>query len=216
MFRINQNMKIWGWIIPKPNEGRVVINNGINLKYVELSEVQEYINSGWELGNHINRNKVGNVWMTDGDVDICVGKEFISKYEQKGFRRWRNYFKSHMYVNKDGNYFMISCLDWPEYQKNGYSKGKGVSNARGTCWVKKGEELRRVPKSDKQLYLDAGWEPHSYFEGKCKIWHPGLCRFKNVEPEEVDNYLEKGWTYNPQTRCKGALAYENIKNSKSE
>lgn len=203
-----------GWNIPRPNEGKVVINNGVNLKYIKLSEAQDYINSGWEFGNHINRGKAGNVWMTDGDVDIFVSKESINKYEEKGFYRGRNYYKTHMYVHKENNYFMIPCLDWPKYEADGYSKGKGISNANGTCWVRKGEELKRIPKYDKDLYLNAGWEPHSYFEGKCKIWHPELGKFKNVEPEEVDSYLEKGWTYNPQTRCKGAIAYENLKNSK--
>lgn len=204
-----------GWTIPRPNDGRVIINNGVNIKYVNESDLHEYLNDGWELGNCTMHKRAGSVWMTDGDVDIIVEKDKIADYESKGFYRGRNYFKTHIYVTKNGDDIMIPSLDWKDYEARGYRRGKATSNATGTCWIKRGEDIKRVPSEELQTYLDEGWEHTNYFAGKCRIWNPELKIRKNVLPEEVDSYIEKGWEYNPQTRCEGAIAYENLKNSKN-
>ena len=204
-----------GWKIPRPNDGKIVINNGVNIRYVYENELEEYLNDGWQLGNHVMKGRAGTVWMTDGDIDIIVDKDRITEYELKGFYRGRNYFRTHIYVNKDGVDTLIPAVDLKAYEAKGYKKGKFTSNAKGTCWIRKGEETRRIPSKDLAMYEAAGWENTNFFVGKCRIWNPELKIRKNVLPEEVDSYIAKGWEYNPQTRCKGAIAYENLKNSKN-
>ena len=204
-----------GWKIPRPNDGKIVINNGVNIKYVYENELEEYLNDGWQLGNHVMKGRAGTVWMTDGDIDIIVDKDRITEYELKGFYRGRNYFRTHIYVNKDGVDTLIPAVDLKDYEAKGYKKGKFTSNVKGTCWIRKGEEIRRIPSNDLDMFEAAGWENTNFFVGKCRIWNPELKIRKNVLPEEVDSYIAKGWEYNPQTKCKGAIAYENLKNSKN-
>lgn len=125
-------------------------------------------------------------------------------------------------VNKDGVEKFIKPEDWPEFEKNGWVRGRAASfrknsskahtGLKGTCTgyraIHMGETERKVKVEEVERYLAEGWQlgrADSFGERHRKAMelnnstNIGRVRIKKdgkgkvVPKDELQSYLDQGW-----------------------
>lgn len=204
-----------GWDVFSPNRGKVVINNGAMLRYVDASELAECLREGWVIGNCFNTSFKSHRWMNNGEVDIHVDKSQTAKFEKLGFKFGRCYQRDRLYMTDGKINMLVYRSDVDNYKSKGFRIGKYNSNSKGARWVKKGNELKRIAATEFQSYIDDGWVSTNNCEGRCCIYPPGSKSYKRVTLSEAIQLVKQGYTYNKGTQTarmiEEALKHENKK-----
>ena len=66
---------------------RIVINNGINLKYINPKDLDKYLENGWVKGRLPFKHKTIKYYVNNGEVSKKVVENEIDKYIKQGWKR---------------------------------------------------------------------------------------------------------------------------------
>lgn len=72
------------------NKGKIAINNGTEMKKIDPSELQEYLNNGYTKGGlHGHKAKKPMTWMNDGNIETHVSDHLVEDYIKAGYKKGR-------------------------------------------------------------------------------------------------------------------------------
>ena len=150
------------------------------------------------------RYSLGMTHLPKTEVEILKRLQFVVESLEK-----RNQLESiQFFVKKEGEKSKkIFKEEWPEYEKNGWEKGRTFKNPTGKRWVNKNGESYYVLEEEFEEYLSKGYSAGMFLTEKMKeanpkrasystlntIWMHKEDQRKCVPKEEVDIYKENGW-----------------------
>lgn len=88
-------------IVKENLSNRIYINNGVSDKYIKIEQLQDFLDSGWQIGRFrstyekraksISKGKSGAIKIINNDNVIkYIKPEKLSEFEELGFRRFSN------------------------------------------------------------------------------------------------------------------------------
>jgi hypothetical protein len=183
---------------PIHNKDKVCIYSPITdkLYYIEKSQLQEFIESGWKYGNNTKGDK--NCIEKDGIIKYVRNYE-LSNWLSNGWVK-SNTTKDKICVTKisDGSLRYIYKDLLEDYLKNGFVIGNLQSGVnKNKIYITKDEKNKLIFKNQLNEFLNNGWLVGKYQKShKIKrMYNPNTGELKNIKINECDDYVKLGWIY---------------------
>ena len=111
-------------LISKRNKDRIWINNGIDNKFIEKSDIEKYPN--WTIGRlNSNEGRKGLIFVNNGKENRQIHQDEIEYYLSLGYTRGmkkKNFNKS--WMNDGTNSFYVNSNEIDLYLSKGYKRGR--------------------------------------------------------------------------------------------
>lgn len=200
---------------PSPNRGMICITNGVCNKYICKNDT---VPEGWYKGctqtKHDDnwRQSLKDSWKKNkinrtGKNHPMYGKGYLLKGKP-------GTITGKIGINKNGINKYINKVELNNYIKDGWNLGinKRTISKNNGIYIYKDQKCILIDKKNLQIYISQGW-----VKGNPRAGHPGtknpsygkICVNKNgitkrVLPDELNSYLNNGWT-------KGMASRNNLK-----
>lgn len=145
-------------------KGRILVNNGMNLKRIRESQLDEYLMIGYEIGSGgLMDHMSGKIFihLTDESDRLLINSDEFPIYESLGYKKGRvtgSSLKGGIRVTNGMTNLVVHSLD--DIPK-GYHKGVAPSPNRkgnsGRKWINNGIEDKAVLLDELQTYLISNW-----------------------------------------------------------
>ena len=146
--------------------GRIYVTKNNKTKTINPTELEKYLNNGWEkgvVGFEHHRALVGRKRMYDPNTNeskIVLGNE------------WESYLEN-------GWLFGMGCRKSPKYK---------------SCFVFKDDKFMKINVDLLDSYLENGWVKRHPASGATQIYKDGKNKMISIDkPELLQQYLDKGW-----------------------
>lgn len=169
------------------NAGNTAVNKDGVVKFIDPSEVDQYLADGWTPGNGTHTNK-GTTWMNNGTKSIRVADDEVDQYLADG------YVIGNLCTTNAGRKWFCNGFDnllvFEDQVPEGYYPGKlGALGlyAEGMTYVTDGSEIKFIKESDVPQY--PGWV--CAYIGYVKVSNDSECY--DIYPNELMKYLDDKW-----------------------
>lgn len=171
------------------NKGTVIVNNGIQEKFIYPEYLDIFLVQGWEKGrmssvkSRMKGRYVGYVTLHKGDIVHRVPKEQVEELLKDGWNigepdfvleKKRERSRGYLIVNNGTEERHIRPKELTDYLENGWLHGRlsRVVEAvrkygKGRILINNGTEERKITQSEWEHYQIEGWKK-GYLEGTTK------------------------------------------------
>ena len=160
-------------------------------------------NGGYTTGGYLGNTTKGKVWVNNGNEHLMIDKSELPNYLDCGYSRGSLNTKNYIWITNGKETKHIPASSLPEYIEAGYERGRGGSNK---MWITNGIENRcinisdNIPEGFRKGRIDTSSQPAKNKKYMYKDEDQLL-----VNPNDIDNYLARGYTLgkHPRSSIKG-------------
>lgn len=136
------------------------VRRGDEIKSIHTSQLQEYLDAGWKIGNHHK----GLICITNGKLNMRIRPDQLQEYLDAGWERGTNQqynsggtrYKGYTYVHKDDKCIRVSYDDIISYLDRGWSCGMRKSKCKQ--YMHNSDQVIRVTPDQFESYVRSGYK----------------------------------------------------------
>jgi hypothetical protein len=154
-------------------KGRILVNNGLLVKRIRSSQLDEYLLNGYEIGSGGLMDHMSGkifVYITDETNRILINKNDYLMYESLGYKRGRvnkGSLKGKIRItNGIDNLVIHKDEDIPEGFYRGVAPSDNRKGNSGRKWINNGSIDKAVLIPELDLYINLGWKLGRLSSGK--------------------------------------------------
>lgn len=177
------------------SNGKIVINNGEQIKYIWPNELEQYENKGWAKGSLSKYSPLGKITIHKGSDIKMVKPNRLDYWLKQGWVKGRPELE-HIWVTRNQENKMIKPDELDSYIEKGWKRGQYNKPNSKMNWMNKDGVSIRVYDKDIPEYIEKGWKrgaPRNSKPTKDKIRIKKNGSYKYIKPEEYQIYLSNGW-----------------------
>lgn len=189
--------------------GRVCINDGENMKYIIIHDLDRYINMGWCKGSIQDSPCKGKIWMHDNNKSILVEKKNIEERLNNGLKIGMFEKDSKVWIHKNDNTMLIDRENLDKYIGEGWCRGTGFKTVSGKIMIIKENKRKYICPLEVDDYINNGW---NLYKWSNTVWINNGEKNTRINISDIEKYTSNGWVkgrlQNKSSKSRGVIFYD--------